>query len=265
MIKLIFTSALFVGRIDTPFLAPGVGRFGALELDNYPHTFLKDILSHEAHRHPYIELMGVMYLMKLRYGENFGRRAGSTWRLIFVCALFPWLNKYRIIEQEDHKEIDDLELVIHKETTDDAAFEAILPFERALSANDVGNSTTTAHKRPSDLMEKFQSVRTNFKDADTSPQATSLTKQPTQRRLTFRASTRGTLLAQQLDGVQQGDIEERNAELELKVVSLESNIEDLQVEIEKLRHELGVRKTKRFQSANSTDDLHEMKLRGSSK
>lgn len=47
MCKLIVTAALFVGRIDTPFLADGVGRFGRLELDNYPNIFLKDILTHE--------------------------------------------------------------------------------------------------------------------------------------------------------------------------------------------------------------------------
>lgn len=68
MCKLILAAALFVGRIDTPVLADGVGRFGNFEIDNYPYIFYKDILSHEAHRHPYIELLGVMYLMKLRYG-----------------------------------------------------------------------------------------------------------------------------------------------------------------------------------------------------
>ena len=82
-----------------------------MELDNYPSIFLKDILSHEAHRHPYIELMGVMYLMKLRYGENFGKRAGSTWRLIFVYALMPWLNKYRIIDR-NKEEVDKMDVDI---------------------------------------------------------------------------------------------------------------------------------------------------------
>ena len=52
LLKLALISSFYVGRVDTPFLAPGVGRVGPLELDNYPHIFLKDILAHEAHRHP---------------------------------------------------------------------------------------------------------------------------------------------------------------------------------------------------------------------
>jgi len=97
MVRFLVMGAVFVGRIDTPFLAADVGRLGNFELDKYPRIFMKDILAQEAHRHPYINLLGVMYLMKLRYGEHFGRRAGSTWRLIFVHALMPWLNKYRVL------------------------------------------------------------------------------------------------------------------------------------------------------------------------
>jgi hypothetical protein len=37
-----------------------------------------------------------MYLLKLRYGNHFGNRGGSTWRLLFVYALMPWMHKYRI-------------------------------------------------------------------------------------------------------------------------------------------------------------------------
>jgi hypothetical protein len=102
VIKLLLAAGLFIGRIDTPFLAPRVGKFGNFELDNYPTIYLKDLLSHEAHRHPYIEQLGVMYLMKLRYREDFGKRAGSCWRLIFVYALMPWMHQYRI---RDRKEV----------------------------------------------------------------------------------------------------------------------------------------------------------------
>jgi len=65
-------------------------------LDKYPNVHLKDVLSQEAHRHPYIEQLGVIYLMKLRYRENFGETAGSCWRLLFVYSLMPWLHKYRV-------------------------------------------------------------------------------------------------------------------------------------------------------------------------
>lgn len=97
MIKLMIVTSLSLGRIDTRFLAKGVGEVGPVELDAFPTIHLRDILMHEAHRHPYIEMLGTMYLMKLRYGKAFGTNAGSCWRLIFVYALMPWLQKYRIL------------------------------------------------------------------------------------------------------------------------------------------------------------------------
>jgi len=96
LIKLLLAAGASIGRIDTPFLAPGVGQIGRIALDNYPNVHLKDVLSQEAHRHPYIEQLGVIYLMKLRYRENFGETAGSCWRLLFVYSLMPWLHKYRV-------------------------------------------------------------------------------------------------------------------------------------------------------------------------
>lgn len=101
MIKLLLAAAVFIGRIDTPFLAPDVGRVGVFHLDYYPYIYRKDILASEAHRHPYIETLGVMYLMKLRYGENFGKTAGSCWRLLFVYALMPWLHRYRVLARPE--------------------------------------------------------------------------------------------------------------------------------------------------------------------
>jgi len=93
--QLIMISAFYVGRIDTEVFAPGVGCIGPVPIDSIPNTFKRDILIHEAHHHPYIERLGLMYLMKLRHGKDFGSRAGSYWRLLFVLTLMPWMRSYR--------------------------------------------------------------------------------------------------------------------------------------------------------------------------
>ena len=98
VIKLVISACAYIGRIDTPFLAEGVGKIGPILLDSYPFVFVKDLLQHEAHRHPYMELLGKIYLLKLKHGVGFGSRAGSAWRLLFAHALMPWLHKYRIFE-----------------------------------------------------------------------------------------------------------------------------------------------------------------------
>eukprot|EP00978_Attheya_sp_CCMP212_P020432 scaffold58497_cov45-Attheya_sp.AAC.1 len=106
--KLVLISSLYVGRMDTPLLAPGVG-MGPLA-DNYPMIFRKDILAQEAHRHPYLGVIGKIYLMKLRHGKAFVSRAGYCYRLIFAVALMPWLRKYRVMARPnlslDNKGVD---------------------------------------------------------------------------------------------------------------------------------------------------------------
>jgi hypothetical protein len=108
-IKLIFTSAFFIGRIDIPMLHIH-GRLKPWSVDLYPMIFRADILAHEAHRHPYIETLGLVYLYKLRYQE-FANAAGSTWRILFVMTLFPWLRKYsfrrKCIEPERKDDVTD--------------------------------------------------------------------------------------------------------------------------------------------------------------
>jgi len=78
------------------FLAPGVGAIGPIELDHFPYAFRRDLLAHEAHRHPYIELFGQLCLLKIRCGKAFGSRAHASWRLLFVVTLMPWLKQYRV-------------------------------------------------------------------------------------------------------------------------------------------------------------------------
>lgn len=74
---------------------------GRIEMDPIPTVQMRGILLQEAHRHPYIEALGSMYLLKLRYGPRFCTSAGSCWRLVFVHALMPWLKKHRLIEMFD--------------------------------------------------------------------------------------------------------------------------------------------------------------------
>lgn len=102
MQKLIFPS---VERI----LAPGVGRVGPIEADHFPYTFRKDIVMHEAHRHPYIESFGLLCLLKLRARDSFGNRANACWRLLFVLTLMPWLKKYRVSGYEEGTDIAELQ------------------------------------------------------------------------------------------------------------------------------------------------------------
>ena len=96
MVTLIGCAFIFIGRIDIPFLSVEADEIGPARLDLFPFVFRKDLLMHDAHRHPYLERLGLFYMMKLRYGDHFGREAGSCWRLLFVFALFPWLRKFRI-------------------------------------------------------------------------------------------------------------------------------------------------------------------------
>jgi hypothetical protein len=108
---LLLATALHIGRIDVPFLAPGVKQFGygmlSIDLDSYPTAYRKALLSSEAHRHPWIERLGSMYMMKLRHGDGFAKTSGSVWRLLFVFALMPWLRKYRILARPELQDEDE--------------------------------------------------------------------------------------------------------------------------------------------------------------
>lgn len=107
VLKLIGTTIIFVGRLDIPFLSPGVGEveYYDFKLDNDPYIFLMDLLNHEAHRHPYIQIFGAVCLLKLRYGPRFVTRAGSAWRLLLVAMLMPWLARYRRLSRP-HKTVE---------------------------------------------------------------------------------------------------------------------------------------------------------------
>jgi hypothetical protein len=112
VVILMIVSTLFVGRVDIPFLSPGVGEVEKpvrLKLDKYPDIFLTDVLQHEAHRHPYIEIFSGLCILKLEKGEEFISKAGSAWRLVFLLSLMPWLTKYRRMTNSElySTELDD--------------------------------------------------------------------------------------------------------------------------------------------------------------
>ena len=53
--KLLIAATLFIGRVDVPLLSEDACFMGPIELDAYPLMYRKDLLAHEAHRHPYLE------------------------------------------------------------------------------------------------------------------------------------------------------------------------------------------------------------------
>lgn len=85
----------WIGRTDVPFLADDVSLMG-INLDMVPTYYFKDILVKEAHRHPYMERLAQMYLMKIRHRDSFVSRAGTAWRQLVLLAFMPWMARFRV-------------------------------------------------------------------------------------------------------------------------------------------------------------------------
>jgi len=97
LVKLIGILLIHIGRIEAPFFHPSITLFcGNSNPEVFSLAFEKDVLLHEAHRHPYIERIGYLYLLKIGCREHFGMQEGAAWRILFTLALFPWLGKFRL-------------------------------------------------------------------------------------------------------------------------------------------------------------------------
>ena len=107
--QFLFAAAFWIGRIDVPFLAESVNLFG-YSFDYVPINYRKEILVHETHKHPFINRLGGMFLMRIKHGSNFSSAAGTQWRLLFTIALFPWLAKYR--KRKDKKDEEEKSMML---------------------------------------------------------------------------------------------------------------------------------------------------------
>ena len=170
MLKLLIAAFLYVARVDIPFLSEYADEVGGFVIDASPFIFRKDLLQHEAHRHPYLERIGVMYMMKLRYGDRFGNEAGTAWRLLFVYALLPWLRKYRIggdgADDEVVRSLRSTHLTINKSDNAEEAQEV----ERRKSKADSGE-VKALKKEVKRLKSEIEHLSRCLKEANTEAEA----------------------------------------------------------------------------------------------
>lgn len=169
-VKLLAVTICYIGRIDVPTFAPGVGYVGSMPLDSEHFGFKNDLLIHEAHRHPYMERLGLVYLMKLYHGKSFGSRAGAYWRMLFVLALMPHLRQYRIRHFEEKKPDrgdEDEDDNSHQPTVrlaDDSSVMSLHGIELEVDVVKRANESLT--KRNKDLKQSVEDLRARLRAAN---------------------------------------------------------------------------------------------------
>ena len=156
----LFQAAFWIGRIDSQFLSNDVEAFG-YHFDTVPQKYFTEILVHEGHRHPYIERLAAMYLMRLKYGEYFSADAGAQWRIVFVLTLMPWLVKFSQAHEQNGVEDDS------DETGGDENIDWQLGDSNVMAANG-GNVEVSGNVpwHPADDDDSFSSVASSDIDEE---------------------------------------------------------------------------------------------------
>ena len=113
--------------------------------------------SHLAYNHTLSQLqerLATMYMMKLRYGDDFGHRANSLWRVLFVLCLMPWMRKYRLRPLPTLEDLD--------EQIEEAQAELAAEGEDggAPSSSPVQTLQRAATQRRLESMQNLKSLRT---------------------------------------------------------------------------------------------------------
>jgi len=151
-VVLLVTSLLYIGRVDVHLLGPEAALGG--HLDPTPSDFQKEVLLHEAHRHPYMETLGMIYMMKLRHRNKFAKAHGNAWRLLFVHGLMPWLRSYRLRARPKLNKIDDPESAsVGRESDEDFIVERANEEIRRFSLRSFNSDCTEFEALLKDLTE----------------------------------------------------------------------------------------------------------------
>lgn len=83
-VKLLIIIIVYIGRFDTPVLGHGVGEIGPVKLDAFPFIFRQDLLATDAHRHPFIERLGMMVRRKFFLSIS-GASESCDYYFLFHC------------------------------------------------------------------------------------------------------------------------------------------------------------------------------------